>query len=233
MRSSLKALVVLAGCLAALGGGPAWGCSASVDDLGPEVYCGKYRGGVKTTFYKTPDGRLGTMFQYPSLADLLDSIPTDDDMRQLTRNWRRGEGPPTRFPDEQMNVEVPVYLVAVSLGEDDHDLHVIVSDSARGRNRDFMNVEVSGLPRNRVDEGLFARARTQISGILSSVDMTRMGSYLRIDPPLPVLVQGSLFFDGDHEAGCSHCPGPNWAKPQTVWEIHPVYSITAQRPIAR
>lgn len=116
-------------------------------------------------------------------------------MRQLTRNRRRGEGPPTRFPDEQMDVEVPVYLVAVSLGEDDHDLHVIVSDSARGRNRDFMNVEVSGLPRNRVDEGLFARARTQISGILSSVDMTRMGSYLRIDPPLPVLVQGSLFFD--------------------------------------
>lgn len=89
-----------------------------------------------------------------------------------------------------MDVEVPVYLVAVSLGEDDHDLHVIVSDSARGRNRDFMNVEVSGL-----HERLFARARAQISGILSSVDMTRMGSYLRIDPPLPVLVQGSLFFD--------------------------------------
>src|SRR5438874_11609721 len=91
------------------GTAPALACSQP--DLGPEVYCGTYRGDVKTSFYKTPNGRLGTFFHYDTLADLLDNLPSDEDMRQLTV-WRP-EGPATRLPEEQMNVQVPVYLVAI------------------------------------------------------------------------------------------------------------------------
>ncbi len=54
------------------------------------------------------------------------------------------------------------------------------------------------------------------------------GGYIKITDARRVRVRGSLYFDGDHEAGCLQgCPGPSYAKPTSVWEIHPVYSITA------
>ena len=115
-------------------------CSASVQDLGAEVYCGKYRGGPKTSFYKTPDGRLGTFYAFDDLGHLLDYLPTDDEMRARPRTSWRPAGPATRLPEEQMNVQVPAYIVAIKPGEDDHDLHVIISDAPQGRNREFMNV---------------------------------------------------------------------------------------------
>jgi len=134
----------------------------------------------------------------------------------------------SRLPEEQANVQVFAYIVAVKSREDDHDLHVIISNRPRGgANREFMNVEVSGLPRDHVNEADFARVRAEIRAILPDVDTGGSG-YLRIVPPARVLIRGSLFFDGDHGAGCGSCPGPAWAKPTTVWEIHPVYSITEQ-----
>src|SRR5207302_1031295 len=152
---------------------------------------------------------------FNNLVDLLDSLPPDEDMRQLTV-WRP-EGPMSRLPEEQANVQVLAYIVAVKPREDDHDLHVIISDRPRGARRHFMNVEVSGLPRDHVHEADFARVRAEIRALLPEVDTGGGGSYIPINPPARVLIQGSLFFDGDHGAGCGNCPGPSWAKPTTVW----------------
>ncbi len=200
--------------------------ACSQPDLGPEVYCGTYRGGPKTSFYKTPDGRLGSFFQFDNLTDLLDSLTPDEEMRQLY-TWRPA-GPPSRTAEERKNVQVPAYIVAVKPGEDDHDLHVIVSDQPQGANRHFMNVEVSGLPRDHLHEADFQRVRAEIRAILPAVD-AGSGGYIKITPPASVLIEGSLFFDGDHGAGCSSCPGPAFAKPTTVWEIHPIYNIKLQQ----
>jgi hypothetical protein len=53
------------------------------------------------------------------------------------------------------------------------------------------------------------------------------GSFVHITPaPIHVSIVGSLYFDGDHSAGGKSDPGPAWAKPQSVWEIHPIYKIT-------
>ncbi len=204
---------------------PALACSSP--DLGPEVYCGTYRGGPKTSFYKTDNGRLGTFFHFDNLVDLLDTLPLDNEMRQLPDAWRP-DGSPSRIAEERQNVQLVAYIVAVSPREDDHDLHVIISNRPRGANRRFMNVEVSGLPRDRVNEVDFVRVRSEIRAILPEIDNSRSRGYLSIDPPARVLIRGSLFFDGDHGYGCAKCPGPGWAKPMTVWEIHPVYSITEQ-----
>ncbi len=220
MRHSLFAIVV-----AALISTTAPALACSQPDLGPEVYCGTYRGGPKTSFYKTADGRLGTFFHFDNLRDLLDYLLPDQEMR-LLRAWRP-DGPQSRIAEERQNVEVPAYIVAVKPGEDDHDMHVIISNRSRGANRDFMTVEVSGLPRDRVNEADFARVRAEIRAILPETD-TVSSDYIRIVPPARVLIRGSLFFDGDHGYGCRSCPGPGWAKPMTVWEIHPVYSITEQ-----
>ena len=83
---------------------------------------------------------------------------------------------------------------------------------------------MSGLPRNHVDQADFERVRAEIRTIVPAVD-SESGGYIQVDPPASVVIQGSLFFDGEHGYGCGNCPGPSWAKPMTVWEIHPVYSI--------
>ena len=44
------------------------------------------------------------------------------------------------------------------------------------------------------------------------------------DPPIPLTVQGSLFFDVTHAMG-SKKPGPSSAKPRTIWDLHPITSI--------
>jgi hypothetical protein len=46
-------------------------------------------------------------------------------------------------------------------------------------------------------------------------------------PPKHVTLEGSLYFDGDHGAGGKSDFGPGWAKPKSVWEIRPIYKITA------
>ena len=46
--------------------------------------------------------------------------------------------------------------------------------------------------------------------------------YDKYDPPIPVQIVGSLFFDVDHQPGEV---GPVGMKPKTSWEIHPVSDI--------
>jgi hypothetical protein len=48
-------------------------------------------------------------------------------------------------------------------------------------------------------------------------------SYFRPDPPVPIRVTGSLFWDVDHED--PPYVGPNDFKPKTAWEIHPISDI--------
>jgi hypothetical protein len=47
-------------------------------------------------------------------------------------------------------------------------------------------------------------------------------SYFRPQPPVPVRVTGSLFWDVDHE---NELVGPADFKPTSAWEIHPISAI--------
>lgn len=198
----------------------AFGCDKPI---GPEDFCGTYRADAKTSYYKGHDEQIAPFEKYADLRALLAALPSDQDMRAQA-DWSLDAAPTSRLEAEDHNVEVKAYVVAVKPGEADRDLHVIVSDGPSGTGKVFMNVEVSGLPVNHVDQSDFERARSQIRGLVPEVDH-EAGRYIRLSGT-KVVIQGSLFFDGDHHAGCSSCPGPAYAKPKTVWEIHPLYSIT-------
>jgi len=142
--------------------------------------------------------------------------------------WSLQAAPKTRVVEERHNVEITDgYIVAVKPNESDRDFHVIVSSSAKkSAVTAFINVEVSGLPLSGVDKDQFVQVRYQIRSILP--DGSDQGtSYIILKQSIHVAIKGSVYFDGDHQAGCQHCPGRGVAKPSTVWEIHPVYSITA------
>ena len=193
-------------------------------DIGPEVFCGTYRAGPKTSFYKV-NGKIADFVAYANVADLLDALPNDSSMRARYK-WSLTRAPKTRVSEERQNVEIKTgYIVAVKPNEDDRDFHVIVSSSQSKEGATFMNVEVSGLPANGVDKDDFDRARASIRSLLPP-GSDQGTSYILLKTPIKVSIRGSVFFDGDHRAGCQQgCPGPKSAKPQTVWEIHPVFSI--------
>lgn len=197
--------------------------ACDMPDIGPETFCGKYRAGPKTSFYKI-QGQLATFEKFEDVKELIQTLPKDEAMRDKY-NWRTTPPPVIRVVEERLNVEVATaYVVAIKAHEDDRDYHVIISDQPTSAGASFMNVEVSGLPRNGVDNDDFVRARDEIQSVLPS-GSNGGSSYIPVDPPVKVTVKGSVFFDSDHDAGCGNCPGPSFAKPRTVWEIHPVFSI--------
>jgi hypothetical protein len=157
---------------------------------------------------------------FATLSDLLDSLPSDDDMRAL--NIPKGADS-DRVPQEQRLVTVTAFLYASSKESDD-DFHCIVGSDASGSTR-FMNVEVSGLP--EASSPFFAQlnaARNEFKAFFTdnSVESLPSSRYEKYDPPIPVKITGSIFFDVDHLPGSI---GPVGLKPKSAWEIHPVSDI--------
>lgn len=127
-----------------------------------------------------------------------------------------------RVDVEKRNVKVKAFLYAASL-EDDNDYHLII-----GRDPDkpakYMTAEISGLPPNS------SAAFDALSGARAAYfDFFGNGlpgtSYDFYDPPIPIEIEGSLFWDSSHAKGGR--PGPETLRPKmpVVWEIHPVTKI--------
>lgn len=223
--STLEALIRMFGVIAALlalslTSAFAKGCNKQI---GPEDFCGSYRASPKTSYVTADDGAFAQPIKVDSVSALLQRLPSDADMRSKYE-WGLHNAPGHRVTEELYNVELTGYIVAVKPCESDRDYHVILKDNGA---RKFMNVEVSGLPTDGKDKAIFQRARSEIESVLSAANAPdTCGKYDRLPQPAHVKVTGSAFFDGDHRAGCrSGCPGPSYAKPSTVWEIHPVYNI--------
>ena len=155
---------------------------------------------------------------FDTVAAVLDTLPPNDQMRGTI-----GSTPTTnRVKVEQRNVRVKAYIYAFKK-EDDNDYHVILGDAPGTPNARFLNAEVSGIPIAGTDENrdrLWAVRKTYKSAF--SLGDTGPRSYFRPDPPVPVRVTGSLFWDVDHENGFV---GPADFKPQTAWEIHPISDL--------
>lgn len=87
-----------------------------------------------------------------------------------------------------------------------------------------MNVEVSGLPAaNSPFLTMLSAARNEFKAFFTANgNALPMSGYDKYDPPIPIKVTGSLFFDVDH---VPPAVGPTGMKPLTAWEIHPVSDI--------
>jgi hypothetical protein len=158
---------------------------------------------------------------FEDVKDLIETLPAEGNMTShqppITTDATSG-----RVDEENRNVRVRAFLYAASR-EDDNDFHLIV-----GRDPDlepmYMTMELSGLPPE--DSEHFSRlnaARDAYEEFFG--DDLPGASYDFYDPPIPVEVEGSLFFDMSHSSGSR--PGPASLRPDipTIWEIHPVTTI--------
>jgi hypothetical protein len=161
------------------------------------------------------------MEEFDDLRDLIETLPSHKTMVNhnppITPNRNSN-----RVAEENRNVRVRAFLYAASR-ENDNDFHLIIGRSPEDDEM-YMNVEISGLPpSNSPYFPVLKRARDAYKNFFGG-DLPGF-SYDFYDPPIPVEVEGSLFFDMSHATGQK--PGSSSLRDDipTVWEIHPITSI--------
>jgi hypothetical protein len=125
-----------------------------------------------------------------------------------------------RVTEEDRNVRVKAWLYAASR-ENDNDFHLILGRDPALDKEEYMTMEVSGLP------PATAPSFAAINGVRNTfktffADHLPGSGYDFPDPPIPVEIGGSLFWDATHAHGPR--PGPQDLRPHmpVIWEVHPV-----------
>lgn len=194
---------------------PAIGARAAAAPTG-DAFKGKARKAAKISI------AAGAPDEFDDLRKLLNDLPDDDDMIDHEPPITT-EQTSKRVSEEKRNVRVRAFLYAASR-EADNDFHLII-----GRNPDrspslYMTVELSGLPPSSSSHfNRLKKARDDYKAFFGS-NLPGM-SYDFYDPPIPVEIEGSLFFDMSHAIGSK--PGPSSLRDDipTIWEIHPISKI--------
>jgi hypothetical protein len=180
-------------------------------DLALLPFAGHFRARAKTTMLGEPE------MPFASIAELRQTLKSDAAMRSGHPGVAAtGQN---RFAEENRAVTVTTRLLAVKLergATGDNDFHCILGEPGSGK---LLDAEVSGLPAGG-DKQPFIDVRNQLLDLLGHPRFTN--AYVKPSPPIRVQVAGSLYFDGDHDAGSI---GPHGMQPTTAWEIHPIHSI--------
>lgn len=156
--------------------------------------------------------------EFDDLVSLRQTLEADDAMINRSPSISHSHRS-RRVSEEKRNVKVDAFLIAAKR-EDDRDFHLIVGTSNCDEPQCLMNIELSGLPRSGAHRSRLKRVRNDFFSFFG--DHLPRGRYDKYDPPIPIAVSGSLFFDISHRAGLV---GPRCCRPDTAWEIHPITDI--------
>jgi len=158
---------------------------------------------------------------FTDLKNLINSLPSHEDMSALKIKTTATSD---RVAEEKRNVRGKVFLYAASR-EDDRDFHLILGRNPDSSPEVYMTMELSGLP--PASKPSFAKLKAARDAFKAFFGGDLPGlSYDFYDPPIPVRIEGSLFWDASHAKGTR--PGPKSLKSRmpVVWEVHPISKIT-------
>jgi hypothetical protein len=162
--------------------------------------------------------------EFSDLKDLIDSLTPDAEMVDL--DIPIGETS-DRVEQEQRNVRVEAFMYAASR-ENDNDFHLIIGRDPN-KKEIYMNMEISGLPPKSSPAFAELKVARDVYKNFYKETLHRPVPGLKYqfypDPPIPVVIEGSLFFDATHSHG--NRPGPPSLKSRIprIWEIHPITKI--------
>jgi hypothetical protein len=164
----------------------------------------------------------GKVEQFADLSAVVQSVAPDQSMIH--------HKPPitttaasNRAKEEQRRIHVKAFLYAASR-ESDNDFHLIIGRDTKLPPELYMTMEVSGLP--PTNSPSFPALNTARNSFKTFFGTNLPGpTYDFYHPPVPVEIEGSLFFDMSHATG--QRPGPQSLKSRmpTIWEVHAVTSI--------
>jgi hypothetical protein len=161
-----------------------------------------------------------TTERFSDLSDLIGSLVPDDKMIHHNPKISKDETS-GRTNQEERNVRVKAFLFAASR-EADNDFHLIVGRDPKLAPT-YMTMEISGLPPNSYAS--FGRINSARGAYNFFASQLPGAGYQFYRPPIPIEIEGSLFFDITHST-TGH-PGPVDLRPDilTIWEVHPVTEI--------
>jgi hypothetical protein len=182
---------------------------------GPDGFAGSARMAAKLSIATAP------VENFSDVGKLVASLPSVAQMVALKIPTTPSSD---RVKQEKRNIHVTGFLYAASR-EADNDFHLIVGNSPTAGQEVYMTMEVSGLP--QTGDAAFAAlntARTAYKNFFGAANLPGAG-YHFYQPPIPVQIDGSLFFDATHSTG--QAPGPPSLKSRmpTIWEVHPISNI--------
>jgi len=165
-------------------------------------------------------GQVEEFADVAALAEQL--VPLVPKMMSLHISIKADSG---RVPEEQRNIHFAKAFLYAASREADNDFHLIVGCDPNSEDEVYMTMEISGLPpTNYPAFNDLNEARTAFKTFFGQANLPGAG-YHYYHPPIPLDIQGSLFFDATHSKG--QAPGPPSLKPNmpTIFELHPVSSI--------
>src|SRR5579883_842880 len=187
-----------------------------VEAADPNAFVGVSRRAAKTSYV------TGEPTAYASVTELRAPLQSDAHMVGLGIPWGSGSENSNRVDPEKKNVTVLAYLYAFK-EESDHDYHLIIGDAPDSPSPKYINSEVSGLPGNNEFRAKLKDVRDKFKTQFG-LGNTGPAEYVDLDPPIPVRITGSLFYDMDH-APPRPFVGHGSFEPMTAWEIHPITEI--------
>ena len=167
---------------------------------------------------------------FKDVRDLIKSLPAESKMKAHKPPIGTG-ATSKRVKEEERNVHVTAFMYAASR-EDDNDYHLIIGRSPTAAPELYMTMELSGLPPS--DSPSFdklKKARAAFKKFFKDIGAKPPGmTYDFYHPPIPVKIDGSLFFDMSHAKGSR--PGPPSLKSRmpVIWEVHPIAEMTLKKP---
>ena len=159
---------------------------------------------------------------FNDLKTLINSLPSHEAMKDRTPPIKK-TATSNRVAEEKRNVRLKLFLYAASR-EDDNDFHLILGRDPDSSPELYMTMELSGLPSANSNSFDKLKAARDAFKVFFGDDLPGL-SYDFYDPPIPVRIEGSLFWDASHASGTR--PGPKSLKSRmpTVWEVHPITKI--------
>jgi hypothetical protein len=162
---------------------------------------------------------------FQDLQALIASLPDEDTMMnhdpEITTAANSG-----RVAEEERNIRVKAFIYAASR-EADNDFHLILGRDPKADPL-YMTMEVSGLP--PAGSPSLERLTAARNAYKQFFGQNLPGpTYDFYDPPIPVEMEGSPFFDMTHaQSPPASRPGPHSLKDHmpVIWEVHPVSRIT-------
>ena len=166
----------------------------------------------------------GQVEEFADVATLAQElIPLVPEMMQMKISIKVDS---SRVQQEERLIHIGKAFLYAASREADNDFHLIIGcDPNDAENEVYMTMEISGLPPNNYPSfSDLNDARNAFKTFFGQANLPGAG-YHYYQPPIPVDIQGSLFFDATHSHG--QAPGPPSLKPNmpTIFELHPVSSI--------
>jgi hypothetical protein len=182
---------------------------------GDDNFAGQARRAAKLSIAAAPTEN------FSDVSKLINSLPTVDSMVKLRIPTTTNSN---RVQQENRNVHVSGFLFAASR-EADNDFHLIVGRDPNATQEMYMTMELSGLP--PTGSPAFDPLNTARIAYKQFFNTQHLpgATYDFYQPPIPVQIDGSLFFDASHSTG--QAPGPPSLKSRmpTIFEVHPITKI--------